>query len=377
MDLFEEIISALRAEERVMLATIISTTGSTPAAALSKMLVKQGGVVSLGTVGGGCTEGDVLLHAGRLLPKNRAEILTFSLDEDDLEHGLICGGSLDVLIEPLSRERIPLFEKLKQIRDEGEDCILATWLGATGEIREKAILTGGPGKPVEESEAAIRVLGWIDRSRDADGWTSLLEAIPRVQKRSETARVPTAEGAIILEPVAGAPGLLIFGGGHVSKYISRTAAMAGFRVTIIDDRDKFANRERFPEASRVLASDFLEAFQKIAVKPSTYIVIVTRGHRHDEAVLGAAIGTPARYIGMIGSKRKVLATFEHLVERGVSPQELERVHAPMGIDLGAVTAEEIGISVVAELIAKRRGASAPFHAMSKETANLIARFQST
>src|ERR1043166_8141779 len=107
MDLFEEIISALRAEERVMLATIISTTGSTPAAALSKMLVKQGGVVSLGTVGGGCTEGDVLLHAGRLLPKNRREILSFSLAEDDLEYGLICGGSLDVLIDPLSKERIP------------------------------------------------------------------------------------------------------------------------------------------------------------------------------------------------------------------------------------------------------------------------------
>src|SRR5258706_13869157 len=267
MDFFEEIISALRADDRVMLATIISTTGSTPAAALSKMLVKQGGLVSLGTVGGGCTEGDVLLHANRLLPMNKAEILTFRLDEDDLEHGLICGGSLDVLIEPLSRERIGIFTELKTIRDEGEDCILATYLTSNGDIRSKCILSGGPGAPIEQSE----ISGWIDRSRDPDGWTSLLEAIPRVQKKNETVIAGTTEGAIIFEPVAGAPSLLIFGGGHVSKYISRTASMTGFRVTIIDDREKFANRERFPEAVQVLATDFLEAFQRLPIKPPTYI----------------------------------------------------------------------------------------------------------
>jgi xanthine dehydrogenase accessory factor len=376
MDLFEEIISALGTEERIMLATIISTTGSTPASALSKMVVKQGGVVSLGTVGGGCTEGDVLLHAGRLLPENKAEILTFRLDEDDLEHGLICGGSLDVLIEPLSRESIPLFSDLKAIRDEGEDCILATYLTSSGDIRSKTILAARPDTPVEKSRGAIEVLKWIDRSRDPGAATSLLEGIAKVQKRSETAVVMTSDGSIILEPAAGAPTLLIFGGGHVSKYISRFAATAGFRVTIIDDRDKFANRERFPEAARILASDFVEAFQTIAIKPSSYVVIVTRGHRHDEAVLAEAIKTSARYIGMIGSKRKVLTTFEHLIDGGVSPRLLERVHAPMGIDLGAVTAEEIGISVVAELIAKRRGTNPPFDAKSKETANLIFRFES-
>jgi xanthine dehydrogenase accessory factor len=375
MDLLEEIISSLRAEDRIMVATIISTTGSTPASALSKMVVKQGGIVSLGTVGGGCTEGDVLLHASRLLRSNKAEILTFRLDEDDLEHGLICGGSLDVLIEPLSREQIPLIEEIKTIRDEGEDCILATYLTGTGDIRSKCLIACVPGSPIEQSKGAIEVLGWIDSSSGAASRTSLLEGIPKVQSRNETVVVKLADGAIILEPVAGAPSLLIFGGGHVSKYISRTAAMAGFRVTIIDDREKFANRERFPEAVQALAVEFVEAFRTIRVKPSTYIVIVTRGHRHDEAILGEAIKTSARYIGMIGSKRKVLATFEHLIGRGVSPALLGRVRAPMGIDLGAVTAEEIGISVVAELVAERRGGKEPFRHKSDVMTPLIARLE--
>src|SRR6266581_2717476 len=122
MDIVDEILSALKSEDRVMLATIISTTGSTPAAALSKMVVKQNGVISAGTVGGGCMEGEVLLHANRLYDAGKAEIVTFHLNEDDIEHGLICGGSLDILIEPLTKESIPLIQELKSLRDDGEDC---------------------------------------------------------------------------------------------------------------------------------------------------------------------------------------------------------------------------------------------------------------
>ena len=123
-----------------MLATIISTTGSTPASALSKMLVKNGGIVSVGTVGGGCMEGDVLLHASRLYNSNKAEILTFHLNEDDIEHGLICGGSLDVLIEPLAKEQIPFIEELKSLQDEGEDGVIGTLLNNEGNIECKSLL---------------------------------------------------------------------------------------------------------------------------------------------------------------------------------------------------------------------------------------------
>jgi xanthine dehydrogenase accessory factor len=183
----------------------------------------------------------------------------------------------------------------------------------------------------------------------------LAEQLRKAHDRNETRRIKTEHGELILEPVSGRPHLLIFGGGHVSKYISSAASMSGFCVTIIDDREQYANPKRFPEADETLAVEYYEAFDRITIKPSTYIVIVTRGHRSDEDILEQAIKTPARYIGMIGSTRKVLATYEHLVQRGISVDALRRVRSPMGIEIGAVTAEEIGVSVVAELIAARRG----------------------
>ena len=144
---------------------------------------------------------------------------------------------------------------------------------------------------------------------------------------------------------------------------SRVAALAGFGVTVVDDRNKFANPIRFPEAEQILAMDFVEAFNHLSIKSSSYIVIVTRGHRHDEEILQRALETTARYIGMIGSKRKVLTTFEHLVERGTSLEALHRVHAPIGLGIGALTPEEIAISIVGELINERRTGDA--HPLSK------------
>jgi xanthine dehydrogenase accessory factor len=178
-------------------------------------------------------------------------------------------------------------------------------------------------------------------------------------------------GELILEPVAGQPQLIIFGGGHVSKSIARAASLAGFRVTVVDDRREYANPARFPEASQTLAVEFYDAFNHLTVKHSTYIVIVTRGHRSDEEVLEQAVKTPAKYIGMIGSRRKVLTTYEHLVERGVPVEALMRVHAPMGIEIGAVTTEEIGISVVAQLINVRRGGELPLRHKSEVMEELL------
>jgi xanthine dehydrogenase accessory factor len=141
---------------------------------------------------------------------------------------------------------------------------------------------------------------------------------------------------------------------------------------VVDDREKFASPQRFPEVAQTLVADFAYAFSKLTIKPSTYIVIVTRGHRYDEIVLEQAVKTPAKYIGMIGSKRKILTTYKHLVEQDVSPDSLTRVHAPMGIEIGAVTAEEIGISVVAQLIQVRRGESLPLRHKSEVMRELIA-----
>lgn len=368
VDIIEEILSALEAEDRLVLATIISTSGSTPASALSKMLVKQEGIVSVGTVGGGCMEGDVLLHANRLLQSGKAEVLTFHLTEDDIEQGLICGGSLDVLIEPVTRKQIALFKELKSIQDAGEDCILATFLDKEGNVQAKEIVKlqrYGAGSGVLEC--------WSDGGTNAMFEPPVTELLAKVVHRQETGRLKIEHGEWIFEPITGQPDLIIFGGGHVSKYVSRTASMAGFRITVVDDRDKFSNPQRFPEATRTLATDFLESFSRLTIRPSTYIVIVTRGHRYDEDVLEQALKTSAKYIGMIGSKRKVLTTYEHLAERGVSAEALDRVYAPIGIDISAVTAEEIGVSIVAELIKVRRGENVPLEHESQKMKEAIRR----
>jgi Xanthine and CO dehydrogenases maturation factor, XdhC/CoxF family len=354
MDILQEIISALQSQERVMLATIISTTGSTPASALSKMLVKDNGKSWLGTVGGGCLEGDVLQEAIQMYSSGTAKILTFHLNETNIDQGLICGGSLDVLIEPLTKRDISVMQEVRALRNEGNDCVIATFLSPEGAVEEKVCLTRTtePNNGTAPLDDSLKRVNALLISPEA---AKLKEAISKAGQRNETQRVVTTSGEMIVEPVSGTPHLVIFGGGHVSKYISRAASMAGFRITVIDDRSEYANAVRFPEAERTLAVDFNEALSHISVTPSTYIVIVTRGHRSDEEILEKVAALPAKYIGMIGSKRKVLTTYEHLAERGVSADVLNRVHAPIGIEIGATTAEEIGISVVAQLIAVRRG----------------------
>ncbi len=147
----------------------------------------------------------------------------------------------------------------------------------------------------------------------------------------------------------------LFGGGHVSLAVARVAHLAGFGIAIVDDREAFANAERFPMAAEIHAS-YEDAFAKIQPNAASYLVIVTRGHKEDMRVLAWTVGTAARYIGMIGSKRKVIAVYKALEKEGIALHTFERIHAPVGLDIGALTPEEIAVSIVAELIAVRRNA---------------------
>jgi xanthine dehydrogenase accessory factor len=163
---------------------------------------------------------------------------------------------------------------------------------------------------------------------------------------------------VFVEPVLPVPVLYLFGAGHVAQSVGKVAHDAGFDVVVVDDRESFANRERFPDAQNVIAEDFEAAMTRLAPNESSYIVIVTRGHRDDMRVLRWAVHTQARYIGMIGSKRKVIAIYRELGKEGLPRSLFERVHAPIGLDIGAVTPEEIGVAITAELIAVRRKAEA-------------------
>jgi len=374
VDIYSEIISALESEERVMLATIISTSGSTPASAFSKMLIKNSGTGSVGTVGGGCLEADVLEAAKRLYASEKAEILTFKLNEDEFVQGLICGGNLEVLVEPVSQSQVGLIRRIHELRIEGEDTVLATGLRSDATVATKNLILApkenvilSPPRADEESEFN-QILRF---AQDDMTIGALKERVGKAFARNETQKIKCPRGELILEPIAGTPGLILFGGGHVSRSISKAASLAGFRVTVVDDRSQYANPERFPEASKTLVMDFHEAVDSLRFKPSTYVLIVTRGHRSDEETLEQVVQKPAKYIGMIGSKRKVLTTFEHLMEHGISEDDVKRVHAPVGLEIGATTAEEIGISIVAQLIAVRRGETPPYTDKSEALRNVL------
>ncbi len=260
MDIFEEIVRMRRAGQRGALATIVHTNGSIPSFESSRMLVREDGTIA-GTIGGGCVEADVWAAAREVMEREAPRKMVFNLNhEASYDNGLICGGTLEVFVEP-----------------------------------------------------------------------------------------------ILPQPLA-----YLFGGGHVSMAVAKSASTAGFGIVLIDDREQFANRERFPMADQIITS-FEEAFTRIQPNASSYLIIVTRGHKQDMRVLSWAVRTDARYIGMIGSKRKVLSTYKALEAEGYRPEEFERVFAPMGVDIGALSPEEIAVSITAELVAVRRNAISVAH----------------
>jgi xanthine dehydrogenase accessory factor len=187
-----------------------------------------------------------------------------------------------------------------------------------------------------------------------EGEISLGEKRPRViVLSSERKDSLWKKMEILLEPISSEPTVYIFGAGHISQQLSPLAKRVQFKVVVIDDREMFANRERFPEADEVVVSEFAKCFDGLDIDPSSYIVIVTRGHLYDGSVLEQAVKTNARYIGMIGSKKKIRTLYQNLIEKGVLKETLDRVHAPIGIDISSETPEEIAVSIVAELIKVR------------------------
>jgi xanthine dehydrogenase accessory factor len=235
--------------------TVVRSQGSTPQRAGAKMLVFADGR-TVGTIGGGCYENDAFWKARDAIASGRSALLHYELNDDFAqENGLICGGRMDVHIDPL----------------------------------------------------------------------------------------------------APSPHLYVIGAGHVSWQLARMAVDAGFRLHVVDDREKFANRERFPDADEVITAPIPDWLHSAEIPPSAYVVVVTRGHKHDLDAMRALTARDLRYLGLIGSRAKVVKIFELLLSEAMPAECLERVHAPIGLDIGAVTPAEIAVSILAELIAIRRG----------------------
>ncbi|MBM4169361.1 MAG: XdhC family protein [Ignavibacteria bacterium] len=360
MDILSEIKTALDNLERVVIATTITSSGSTPLPSGAVLVFKPVGEIVIGTVGGGILEARVIDQVKAMVSQRGASfVLTFELSDTKSEGGMICGGSVDVLFEVIEDSDRLIFSKLHSARHEGQDCALLRMLDERQTVIDRMVLENlSTGTHLLEQSAPLR--GKLQISPD-----DFSKAIERTHRQEVPVRIPGKSGELLLQPIAGLQPLIVFGGGHIARAVSQIASAAGFRVTIVDDREEYANPRRFPDAVRIILMPIDVAFDHFEIKDSTSVVIVTRGHQLDGEVLARAIKTSARYIGMIGSKRKVIATYERLLQDGVSLDALKRVHAPIGLDIGAVTAEEIAVSIVAELIRVRRGMEKPSVPMSE------------
>jgi xanthine dehydrogenase accessory factor len=264
---------------------------------------------------------------------------------------------------------VDIYEQIVELRRQGRRGAVATIVNVRGSIpsfRTAKML-------VRDDGSIVGTIG--GGCVEADVWQAAREVMeaekPRTLKfdlnqdpKYDTGLVCGGTLEVFVEPVLPPALLYVFGAGHVAFNLCQTAANAGFDVTVTDDRSSYATKERFPAAREVYAVDFDEAMRKLDPNESSYIVIVTRGHRDDMRILRWAVQTRARYIGMIGSKRKVIEIFKTLQKEGLPAHLFERVHAPVGLDIGAVTPEEIAVAITAELIAVRRNANAALPHMS-------------
>jgi len=254
-----------------------------------------------------------------------------------------------------------IYEEIVRLRQQGRKAALATIIHSQGSIPS-----------YKSSKLLIRddgsTLGTVGGGCiEAEVWTAAQEVMREEKPRritfeldqnpdNDTGLLCGGTVEIFVEPILPQPACYIFGAGHIGVHLSKIAHLAGFASIIVDNRARFANASRFPEASAIYADEYEKVFPQLALNDAAYIVIVTRGHKDDLRVLRWAVMTPARYIGMIGSKRKVISIYRELEREGIPREKLERVYAPIGLEIGALTPEEIAVSIVAEMIAVRRQA---------------------
>jgi xanthine dehydrogenase accessory factor len=352
-DIYEKIVELFEKNRFSVLAILIKQTGSAPRSIGTKCLILEDGSI-VGTIGGGLLEARVIEEAKEIFSTRLPKRLSLILKGTDVaETDMICGGDVEIFLEPVSPENLnhlSIFKRIKDVTEKGGSGILFTVVDAqrwrAGQILKMLLETDGQrigsllgikaieDLPIEEMEQRLnQTQPNTILSRDDEG----------------------NQVELFLEPITKEPILYIFGAGHVSSQIVPLATRVGFKVVVIDDRPEFADPKRFPEAIEVSRYPFKGVLDRIPVDESSYLVIVTRGHIHDNTVLAQSLKTRAKYIGMIGSRRKLAIIHKSLLEEGFTQEELDQVHSPIGIDIGAETPEEIAVSIVAELILVRAG----------------------
>jgi len=341
--LIEELDRAIQAGRPVCYTVLVETRGSTPQKAGASMLVYDDGSQA-GTLGGGCVEAEVKRRALQLLAEGSTELMSFQLDNDyGWDDGLICGGRMKMLVDPVRPgDDVSYYQTLRDVTDAGQGATEAIIIDA-----EKANgAAAGDRWLLDEHGHVLAVRGTAPSEAAMSSVRTYLKSI------DDRPRPYIVEGISYL-PYLKRCRLIIIGAGHVGQRVADLATDVGFDVWVVDDRQEYCNTERFPQAQRLIVDTFETALRNLQIDSSTYCIIVTRGHNHDEQALYHLAESKARYVGMIGSRRKIRLIMDDLLREGISRETLEKVYAPLGLDIGSRTVPEIAISIMAELIAHR------------------------
>jgi xanthine dehydrogenase accessory factor len=339
--LIQEMTKLHQTGQSFVLATVVTNNGSVPRGAGAKMLVRPDGSTA-GTVGGGILEAKVEELAREILKTHECTVREFQFTgKDAATMDAICGGQVEVLIEWLD------------CADPATGALLAD-LGASISTHRKGwLVTALPDGPVDGSRHSLvhlhgEITGELPAGLDEES----------VVSSSRPSLIETAGQRAMIEPLDPSGTVYIFGAGHVSRSLAVCTRSVGFWTVVLDDRPEYVTPERFPSADELIVLDSFDGvMDKVDIDKDSYLVIVTRGHLNDRHVLAQALKTPAGYIGMIGSRRKTMLIYEQLLKDGFTQQDIDRVKAPIGLEIAAETPEEIAISITAELIQVRAKAT--------------------
>ena len=342
-DVFLETMRTLKRGEPCVLSTVIRTKGSTPQKPGAKLLVKLDGS-GIGTLGGGCVEGDIWFAAKNLLiERGTSEVKDYYLNEELAEKdGLICGGTMYFLLDTVLKpnEFLPIAEEIVSAYENGSAVGLASIIKSP-----KGVETPVGTKLFIRADGTTT--GTLNNSHlEEFAKNKALELMPF--GRCEFVDFEGIE--LFIEGYTTPPQLVVLGGGHISKALSNLADTLSFSVHIIDDRPEFSNATRFPNAQTTIVDTYDKGLDRIPISRNTYIVIATRGHKYDDMATEAAARSQAGYIGLLGSRRKSLMIFEELFRKGIPEDRIRTIQAPVGLALGGRTPEEIAMSIMAEIL---------------------------
>ncbi|MCX5814794.1 MAG: XdhC family protein [Proteobacteria bacterium] len=329
MNIYEVITEHLEQGKGGILATVIKRTGSAPRDVGAKMFIGEDGK-TFGTVGGGRLESDTYREAIKIMNKGLTKVFSMIMNAQRVEEkDMLCGGNVDVLLEPVTARHLAVYQQIENCLENRKRGVVVTRF--SGNTFAKAL---------------------IDENLNVTGDVLGSETINQCKGLFHEKQAMLTDG-VLADPIQLSFPLYIFGAGHVAQFLSKIAKIADFHITVIDDREEFANSERFPDADTIIVGDFHDAFKCLDFTGNEYVVILTRSHEYDAEVLGECLKETAKYIGMIGSRRKVKIILDHMREKGFSSEVLERIHSPIGISINAETPEEIAISIAAELVSVR------------------------